>query len=324
MSWGDCTCKAKNFWTILGYFWSINVTMKNIPLNLLRTFAAIYETGGIRPAARTLDVAHSAVSRALRELEAQLDVDLIERVEGRRILEFTEEGNRVGRAALKAIRELERTLESVRRIKGRASVVLETTPSFASRWLFPRLGAFEQDLPWIELSVSVDQRMSQPGQLRADLVLRMGQGPWNGFRCHPLLDDELIAVASPRYMKSVKGKLALSKCQLLHDRDPLASWTIWQDRYQELGGNLNEGPRYTSGDLVLRAAEQGLGVALSRRSLAAESLERGLIVDVADPKSVPLENSIWIVTPQDLPLRKPVQKVVDWLKEQVACQRHSR
>jgi LysR family glycine cleavage system transcriptional activator len=292
--------------------------MQNIPLNLLRTYAAIYETGGIRAAARFLDIAHSAVSRALRELEAQLDVDLIERIEGRRILEFTDEGDKVGRAALKSIRELERTLDSVRRVKGRASVVLETTPSFASRWLFPRLGTFEQDLPWIELSVSVDQRVSPPGQTRADLIVRMGEGPWNGLNCEPLMDDELIAVASPAHIKPLKGGFSLSKCQLLHDRDPNASWSLWQDRFGGLGDSLTHGPRFTSGDLVLRAAERGMGVALSRLSLAEESLEHGTIIDVGDGRSIPLKKSVWIVTPQDLKPRKPVQKVVEWLKIQTS------
>jgi len=290
--------------------------MKNMRINLLRAFAAIYETGGVRPAARTLGIAHSAVSRSLRELEAQLDVDLVERVEGRRVLEFTEEGNRVGRASLKAIRDLERTLDSVRSIKGRTSVVLETTPSLATRWLFPRLEAFERDLQWIELSVSVDQRISPPGQIRADIALRLGRGPWDGLACEPLMDDELIAVASPAYLASMRAKTALSKCQLLHDRDPVASWATWQDQFGDLGQNMEQGPRYTSGDLVLRAAEKGMGIALSRRSLAEESLQLGNLVDAGGGRLIALPQSVWIVTPLHKQARKPVRKVMEWLKQQ--------
>lgn len=292
--------------------------MKTVPLNLLSAFAAIYETGGIRPAARTLGIAHSAVSRSLRTLEAHLDVDLVERIEGRRIFEFTEEGNRVGRAALKAIRDLERTLDSVRRVKGRTSVVLETTPSLATRWLFPRLGSFERDLPWIELSVSVDQRISPPGQIRADLALRLGRGPWDGLTCEPLMDDELIAVASPAYLASIKAKTVLSKCQLIHDRDPIASWATWQDRFGDLGKTMEQGPRYTSGDLVLSAAEKSMGVALSRRSLAEESLALGNLVDAGSGRSISLDQSVWMVTPLYNQMRKPVRKVIDWLKQQCA------
>ena len=49
--------------------------MSDLPLNALRTFAAVYETGGVRPASRALNVAHSSVSRHLRELEKALDID---------------------------------------------------------------------------------------------------------------------------------------------------------------------------------------------------------------------------------------------------------
>lgn len=294
--------------------------MNHVPLNLLRTFAAIYETGGIRAAARSLDIAHSAVSRALRELEGHLDVDLVEKVEGRRILMFTDEGDKVGRAAIKAINDLERTLDSIKRIKGRASVVLETTPSFASRWLFPRLGHLEHDLPWVELSVSVDQRISAPGQMRADFALRLGKGPWENLNCEPLMDDDLIAVASPAYLNTQKGRFDLSKSQLLHDRDPAASWTGWQNRFGGLGENVKHGPKYTSGDLVLRAAEKSMGVALSRQSLAEESLELGRLEDAGSGRTIALPQSIWIVTPLHNQPRKPVRKVVEWLKQQCEYQ----
>ncbi|MEJ8559811.1 LysR substrate-binding domain-containing protein [Yoonia sp. GPGPB17] len=290
--------------------------MYNIPLSLLRAFAAIYETGGVRSASRILGIAHSAVSRSLRELEAFLDADLVERSEGRRILTFTVEGEKVGRAALRTMKDLDSTLNSVKRIKGRSSVVLETTPSFATRWLFPRLGQFEQELPWIELSISIDQRLAGPGQLQSDLAVRLGHGPWAGLSCESLSDDQLIAVASPDYLKSVTGKFELSKCQLLHDRDPIAGWTRWQDNFGDLAQAFDAGPRYTSGDLVLRAAERGMGVALSRQSLASESLELGTLIQVESEKTIQLKGSIWLVMPETIDLRKPVRKVAEWLRQQ--------
>ena len=290
--------------------------MQRAPLNLLRAYVAIYETGGVRAASRMLGVAHSAVSRSLSELEGFLEVDLVERVDGRRVLTFTDEGEKVGRAALRAIKDLDRTLDSVRRIKGRSSVVLETTPSFATRWLFPRLGDFEEKLPWIELSVTIDQRVARAGQLQSDLAVRLGIGPWDGFSCEPLADDALITVVSPRYMQSIRGRFHLSKCQLLHDRDPNSGWDRWQERFGGLTQSYDTGPRYTSGDLVLRAAERGMGVALTRRSLAAESLEMGTLVIVEEGKAIPLENSIWLVTPAQSEPRKPVRKVIEWLHGQ--------
>lgn len=292
--------------------------MHKTPLNLLRAFAAIYETGGVRSASRVLGVAHSAVSRSLSELESFLDVDLVERADGRRVLTFTDEGEKVGRAALKAIKDLDRTLNNVRRIKGRSSVVLETTPSFATRWLFPRLGEFEESLPWIELSVTIDQRVARPGQFQSDLALRFGAGPWDGLWCEPLSDDELIAVAAPKYLKSIRGQFQFSKCQLLHDRDPSTGWERWQESFGGLPTSFDAGPRYSSGDLVLRAAERGMGIALSRRSLATEGLETGTLVNVTEGQAIPLKKSLWLVMPSQTEPRKSVGKVIEWLRAQFA------
>ena len=296
--------------------------MRQLPLTALRACAAIYETGGIRPAARTLGIAHSAVSRSLRELEAHLGVDLIERVAGRRLLTFTDEGHRVGKTALDAFGKLTRTLDSVARIEGRASVLLETTPSLATRWLFPRLGALETALPWIELSITIEQRIALPGRMRSDLALRMGQGPWDGFACEPLMDDELVAVASPEFLKNHNG-IDWRHLPLLHDRDPEAAWSIWQDAFGGLGENRSAGPRYSSGDLVLRAAERSMGVALSRRVLAEESLIAGTLCDVGDGRAIPLPSSIWLVSPAHKQPRKPVARVMEWLRAQSATCRAS-
>ena len=126
---------------------------------MLRAFAAVYETGGIRPAARQLEVTHSSVSRFVHELEAWLDVSLIDRRKEHRATAFTAEGEMLGRRVLACLAELESSLNAVKESRNANSVVIETTPSFAARWLLPRLGQFEEAFKWIELSVLVDQRI---------------------------------------------------------------------------------------------------------------------------------------------------------------------
>ena len=73
--------------------------MRDLPLNALRAFACVLETGGVRPAARELRITHSAVSRHLRELEAWLDVPIIEAGGGRRPLALTPQGLELARHA---------------------------------------------------------------------------------------------------------------------------------------------------------------------------------------------------------------------------------
>ena len=177
--------------------------MRDLPLNALRAFAAVYETGGVRPAARALQVTHSSVSRHLRELEARIQTPLFDERRGRRSLAFTAEGEALGRTALASLGELEGAVASVREAKRANSVTIATTPSLAVRWLLPRLPSFEAENKWIEVSVVVDQRRRTPIEEGADIGIRMGRGPWRGVVGSPLMDDRLYPVMSTGYWQDV-------------------------------------------------------------------------------------------------------------------------
>ncbi|MDJ0950465.1 MAG: LysR substrate-binding domain-containing protein [Alphaproteobacteria bacterium] len=295
--------------------------MKDLLLNALRAFAAVYETGGVRPAARTLEVTHSAISRHLRELEAWVGVALVEKREGARAIAFTPQGEALGRAALAGLRELETAVAAVRESRRGNAVTISTTPSFAARWLLPRLAVFEQAYPWIELSILVDQTLADAADLGAGLAIRMGRGPWPGLVCEPFMDDALYPVMSPAYWEQASRPHKpedLAGLRLLHDRDPNASWAAWQRRHKAAKLNVRAGPRFTSSDLVLRAAAQGLGVALARHRLAAEDVASGTLMRPCGELHVPVPDAYWILRAETAPARAAVAAVIDWLRSQAA------
>ncbi|MEH6475525.1 MAG: LysR substrate-binding domain-containing protein [Sneathiella sp.] len=295
--------------------------MKKLPLNMLRAFAAVYETGGIRPAARLLGVAHSSVSRFVGELESWSQVQLIEKREGGRLIQFTPEGETLGRAVLKSMSELEQVLNKVQETHNANSVTVETTPSFASRWLLPRLHRFEEENPNIELSIVVEQRLSDLSFERSDIAIRMGKGPWPDLRCTPLMDDVLFPVMSTSYWQKMGEPVNvadLANIRLLHDRDPNGSWSLWKDAYGPETLDMSVGPRYTSSDLVLRSAEQGLGAALARGVLAKDALDNGLLIRPVADLEISLTNSIWVVQEKGVPDRWATEKVIKWLKRESA------
>ena len=100
--------------------------MRDLPLNSLRALAAVYETGGIRPAGRKLGIAHSAISRHLKELEAGLGVPLFEVRQGHGTLVFTTSGETLGRQALATLQTLETSVASVREDRRGNSLVVDT------------------------------------------------------------------------------------------------------------------------------------------------------------------------------------------------------
>lgn len=293
--------------------------MSQLPLNMIRAFAAVYDSGGVRPAARRLGVAHSAISRHIAELEAFLDVALIERGTHGRTLAFTPEGEKLGREAVKAFDRLDDTVQALRHTRRRNTVIVETTPSIAARILFPKLGAFAQDHGWIELSVNVDQRLATANQGAADVCIRMGGGPWSGFDGHILMEDALLPVASKGYWERLGTKKSLKDAVLLHDGDPNARWSLWRAQYGPANLKVDDGPRYTSGDLVLRAAEQGLGVALGRLSFARASIDAGLLVAPFKRKVTSPDLRIWVLTPHHKTKTKAVRQTVEWLVDHTSA-----
>jgi LysR family glycine cleavage system transcriptional activator len=295
--------------------------MRDLPLSALRAFAVVYEAGGVRSAARTLNIAHSAVSRHLRDLEAWLGVDLIEARSGGRA-SFTPHGHALGRAASSGLSELARAVDSVRELRRANSVAIATAASFGARWLIPRLPALQRDHPWIEPSVIAQQSVLDLSAQGADIALRMGAGPWDEGEAEPFMDDALYPVASPEYWRGLSGRTPaqrLAKARLLHDRDPSAAWERWFAEHESTGVDVRAGPRFTSSDLVLRAAAAGLGVALARRRLADDDVAAGrLMRPFADDAAVSLPRAYWLVLPRGGTRRPAERATVAWLRAQAA------
>lgn len=298
---------------------SIIKTMKDLPLNALYAFATVYATGGIRAAAGELGVAHSAVSRHLKELEAGLGVTLTHRPGGRQGLVFTPQGKALGKATLENLDAIRQTVRSLREARNANSVMIATTASFASRWLLPRLPKLEAARPEIETSVLVDQQLGNPGNGDADFAIRMGAGPWPDLHCEPLLDDSLYPVMAPSFWRThgqPRKPAGLIRLRLLHDRDPQAGWSVWKDRYGPASLDVDKGPRFASSDLLLRAAAQGQGVVLARHQLAREEVSAGLLMRPMGERCVDIGPSYWLVKPKHVPIRPAVATVIDWLKEE--------
>ena len=288
-----------------------------LPLNALRAFALTVEKGGVRAAARELAVSHSAVSRHLGELERYLGVALFERSGGSRGLTVTAQGRRIAAAVLTAMNDMRGAIDAVLEQRSRHAVTLSIAPSFAARWLLPRLAEFERRHPRIEVSIVVDQRLNDLRAAGSDLAIRMGSGPWPGVAAQRLMDDALYPVMSSiAWQKAGRPSLPEDLCRLrlLHDRDPFATWSMWRGRYGPPNLDVRKGPRFSSSDLVLRAAAQGLGVALARHRLIGDDLDNGVLVRPCGNRSIPIDNAYWIITPRGGEIRDATSRFIAWLQ----------
>jgi LysR family glycine cleavage system transcriptional activator len=306
--------------------------MKDLPLNSLRALAAVYENGGLRSAARALGVAHSAVSRHLGELEEWLGVALRSAPRGAKPLGLTSEGLRLAQVVSESLHQIESGVAAVREVRSSYSVVIGTRPSFASRWLLPRLPSLERSHPHLEVSVVVDNRLEDPAASGTDLVIRMDATPANGdlrpgLSAEVLADDALYPVMSEELWRKTGRPSSpgdLVGLRLLHDRDPLATWELWRREHGPDALDVHKGPRYTSTDLVLKAALQGQGVALARHRMATDDLAAGLLLRPLGDLAVYLPEAYSVRLPPQARKREAVETVLQWLRREVAGQPAAR
>jgi len=250
------------------------------PLTALRAFEAAARLGSFSRAAEEISVTHSAVSHQVRALERALGAPLFQR-NGKRVT-LTAAGRSFAERVGTALRDIAEAAQLVRRgARDKNVLTISTLPSFAARWLMPRLGRFMERHPQIEVTVHTSIALVDMERDEVDLAIRFGRGEWPGVEALKYMDDEFFPVASPRFNR---GRLPtrpaeLAKFRLMRSNDE--PWTPW---FRIAGVKLEEprGSVFTDSALLLQAAADGRGIALARRSIAEDDLRAGKLVRLFD------------------------------------------
>ena len=285
------------------------------PLSALRPFEAAARLESFSRAADELHLTHGAVSHQVRALEDHLGTPLFAR-QGKRVV-LTAAGRSFAERIRGALEEIARAADAARtRHENRLSI--SVLPSFASRWLMPRLIGFMEKHPDIEVNVSSSIALVNFAAEDIDIAIRFGAGPWPPYLCERFLDDEYFPVASP---KMNRGKLPKSPADLLkpgvriirEDRD---YWPIW---FKAAGVPFEDrirGPLFNDSTYSLQAAARGEGIALARRSIARDDLERGVLKRLFGV-SVESVERYWFVTPKETAATPNVKAFKAWVREEL-------
>ncbi|QBJ78709.1 LysR substrate-binding domain-containing protein [Aquitalea sp. USM4] len=283
------------------------------PLSALRSFEALARLGSVTQAASELHVTHSAISQQIRQLEEMLGVVLFVR-EGRG-LRLTEDGRLYALQVRIGLTEL---TEATRLIQARprdGELVVAVLPSFGAHWLLPRLPRFQARFPQYRISLRASLDIQDLRQGLVDIGVRMGQGGWEGLQQQHLFDDELVVVASPGFRQ---GKLPRTPAEIVAGPvvRTVESWMGWcqaagVEEPSQAGLWINDS------NLVLQAVQQGMGVALERRSLVDAGLKSGMLVQLSDIV-VPYPYPHWLVWPQRESSLLKQREFAGWMAEEVA------
>lgn len=287
------------------------------PLTAVRYFECAARHLSFTKAAQELNVTHSAISHQIRALEEWLGEPLFRRLN--RSLVLTE----AGQLFLKPVREaFDKLAEATRLLKARdgsGSLTVSTMPSLAAKWLVPRLRSFRERHPDIEVRISATEQLVDFSRDDVDLALRYGRGDWPNVTVEKLLSESLYPVCSP---KLLDGPMPLRKPedllqhQLLWDYDWRSDmWERWLDAAGIKGAKTRRPLSFNFSSLMLQAAVDGLGVALSQSVLAAEDLAAGRLVRPFDI-SLPAEFAYYVVYPPASAKRAKVTAFRNWLFEQ--------
>ncbi|MDM4764592.1 LysR substrate-binding domain-containing protein [Pelomonas sp. SE-A7] len=294
--------------------------MIRLPLQYLAAFRAAAQAENLRAAAEKLFLTHSAVSQQIRALETQLGFELFER-QGRRI-RLNAAGHTLLAGVERAYAELEQSLQAAAAMHGQAQRSLRVTvlPSFAQRWLMPRLGRWSARHPEIALELHASQQLVDLEREGFHLALRQGRGPWTGMVNEALFESPFLPVAAPGLAHRLIGAppAQLAGEMLLGDA---ALWMSW---FEAAGSPQRVTPvaSFNDAGLLLQAAEQGMGIALCRELLAADALLDGRLVRLSAPCMLDNEQrSYHLVYPPALRDDPALRAFCDWLKSEIAQSR---
>ena len=292
-------------------------SMTRLPLHTLPTFQAVAQRQNLRAAAEHLHLTHSAVSQQIKLLEEQIGITLFDR-SGRRMA-LNAAGAALLRATDTALAQLDDGLRAaIAATQGDEQRVRVTLrPSFAQRWLLPRMGRWRQRHPCIALELEASLRLVDLQRDGIHVALRQGAGPWRGLQAERLIDSPRIVVAAPEIARELIGHSVTKMLEL-----PLmGDGPMWQQWFAAQGVTARVSPvaSFNDAGLMLQATEQGLGLALARELLAADALRDGRLHRVS-PATLQGEgfDTFWFVYPPSLAEWPPLQQLLAWLREELA------
>lgn len=246
-------------------------------LNALRAFEASARLGSFARAGEELGVTPAAVGQQVRILEGYL---------GRRLFRRTPAGLRASPAAALALAELgdgfDRLEAGIKRLAGPAPghrLAVSAAPTFAWKWLAPRLPGLYQRCPRIDLRMDTSMRLVDIAGGEFDIAVRYGAAETGDLQSSVLLDEAILPVCAPGLAEG--GKLLALPLLHVEGETSDSGWLSWPEWGQRQGledTKLRRGPRYPQSAMALQAALDGQGVALCGLALAIDDLGAGRLV----------------------------------------------
>ncbi|TWC30810.1 LysR family glycine cleavage system transcriptional activator [Pseudomonas sp. SJZ079] len=282
--------------------------MRQPNLNSLRMFDAAARQLNFRLAAEELNLTQGAVAQQVRRLEADLGVQLFYR--NARGLALTETGRSYHAPVRRALALIDEATQKLRPENTR--VTLSVTPSFASKWLVPRLAAFARAHPDIEVQVMANEGLANFQSDGVDLAIRQGRAPFaESLHVELLAPLELHAVCSPGFAAELGPIERLEDCiaqPLIQD-----GHNLWASLFEDAGLTARRRfIQFNQTALAMDAAAHGQGIALAPRLLLNVEFEHARLVELwRDTRAN--QGGYYVLYPRERELDPARDALINWL-----------
>ncbi len=295
-------------------------------LSSLSTFVIAAKHLSFTKAAKELFLTQGAVSIQIKQMEEELGFKVFRR-EARNI-SLTEEGEDLLQSVKPALKQIQTTIESIHSKNQDSSLTISTLPSFAAKWLIPRLPQFQELYPDIALRVHTSDSLIDFTNDKIDCAIRFGLGNYPELFVTHLIDEIYFPVCGPGLIKKehpLEDPEDIQYYQILHDdyakEKHNVTWKRWAEIMNVPHLDLNRGLQYGQSDFVIQAAIAGQGIAMARISLVGDDLQAGHLIPLFN-RVITTKYAFHFVCPEEYKAIEKVAVFRDWInktmkKEQV-------
>jgi len=249
-------------------------------LHALRAFEAAARLGSFVRASEELNITPSAISHQVRNLERHFARPLFARAN--RQMTLTQEGERLHDALVCGLGIIRTACDDLSPETDMQDLFVHCTPSFAAKWLGPRLPSFLEKHPNINIQMSSDaEPLDLSRKKQIDIAIAYGSPPVQpGITVKALGREEIAVMCSPEFARAHASPSPLDFETFVQIKSYLnpVKWSDWFDKNNLPTPNAPNGPAFDRGSLCLAAAAKGLGLALETTRFAEAELAAGSLV----------------------------------------------
>ena len=282
----------------------------------MHTFIRVVKAGSLSGAAERLDIARSAVSRRLADLESRLGVQLLTRTTRR--INLTESGRQYYERCQRILADMEEAELAITSgdIALSGTIRIAAPLSFGISHLSPLLNAFLQQHPEVKLELDLNDRTLNFMEEDVDLAIRIGHLPDSSLVARKLASAQLILCASPAYLarhgKPTQPQDLEQHTGLTYSYAESHYWHFEGDDGNDIAIRIHDRMRANNGDVLLKAALDGLGILMTPSFIGTEAIQQGKLIPILTDYALSA-GDIYAIYPKQRYLPQRLRVLIDYL-----------